>query len=204
MKTSIAAGCLAIGAAVWLAGPGFTANVPQPPASGLPPLDYSLGPDSQPQAGVPQGTVTRQTLAPGKFFPGTPHNYQVYVPAQYDRSRPIAYMIFLDANGDRDNTDRPVKGVNDLTMPIKSPLDKNGMAIRNGIPGEHKSLLDLRLQYVLTLQRQQTAGFFWEVYNVLNTVNFGNVNGNRNASSFNTSTVADTARSMQIGVRYTF
>jgi gluconolactonase len=99
MKTSIAAGCFAIGAAVWLAGPGFTATVPQPPASGLPPLDYSLGPDSQPQPDVPRGTVTKHTLAPGKFFPGTPHNYQVYVPAQYDRSRPIAYMIFLDGSG---------------------------------------------------------------------------------------------------------
>jgi hypothetical protein len=117
---------------------------------------------------------------------------------------PVNETIGLDANGDRDNTDRPVKGVNDLTMPIKSPLDKNGVAVRNGIPGEHKSLLDLRLQYVVTLQRQQTAGFFWEVYNALNTVNFGNVIGNRNASNFGQSTVADTARSMQLGVRYTF
>ena len=52
----------------------------QAPLSGLPPVDYSLGPDSQPQPGVPAGTVTRHVLAPGKFFPGTPHNYQVYVP----------------------------------------------------------------------------------------------------------------------------
>ena len=88
-----------IGAAVWLAGPGFSAGVPQAPLSGLPPLDYSLGPDSQPQPGVPKGTVTRHTLAPGTFFPGTPHNYQVYVPAQYDPGRPIAYMIFLDGSG---------------------------------------------------------------------------------------------------------
>jgi sugar lactone lactonase YvrE len=65
----------------------------------LSPVDYSLGPDSQPHADVPHGTVTRHTLAPGKFFPGTPHNYQVYVPAQYEPSRPAAYMIFLDGNG---------------------------------------------------------------------------------------------------------
>jgi gluconolactonase len=73
--------------------------VAQAPSSELPPLDYSLGADSQPQAGVPKGTVTRHTLAPGKFFPGTPHNYQVYVPAQYDASHPLAYMIFLDGTG---------------------------------------------------------------------------------------------------------
>ena len=88
-----------IGAAVWLAGPGFTANVPQPPPSGLGPIDYSLAADSQPQPGVPIGTVTKHVLAPGKFFPGTPHNYQVYVPAQYEAGRPIAYMIFLDGSG---------------------------------------------------------------------------------------------------------
>ncbi len=70
-----------------------------PPPSGLPPADYSLGPDSQPQPGVPKGTVTRHVLAPGKFFPGTPHNYQVYVPAQHDAGRPMPFMIFLDGSG---------------------------------------------------------------------------------------------------------
>lgn len=60
---------------------------------------YSLGPDSQPVAGVPKGTVTRHVLAAGKYFPGTPHNYAVYVPAQYDASKPAAFMVFLDGSG---------------------------------------------------------------------------------------------------------
>jgi sugar lactone lactonase YvrE len=63
------------------------------------PVDYSLGTDSQQQASVPRGTVTEHTLAPGRFFPGTPHHYQVYVPAQYDANRPIPFMIFLDGSG---------------------------------------------------------------------------------------------------------
>src|SRR5438094_7614506 len=84
MKTVAAVGCFALALDA-----GF----------GQPPIDYSLGPDSQPGANVPKGTVTRHVLAPGKFFPGTPHNYQVYVPAQYDASRPIAFMIFLDGSG---------------------------------------------------------------------------------------------------------
>jgi gluconolactonase len=88
-------GCVVLGAAVWLAG----SQAPDNGVRGLPPLDYSLGRDSQPQPGVPAGTVTKHVLAPGTFFPGTPHNYQVYVPAQYDASRPIAYMIFLDGSG---------------------------------------------------------------------------------------------------------
>jgi gluconolactonase len=61
--------------------------------------DYTLGPDSQPQPGVPKGAVTRYTLAPGRFYPGTPHNYAVYVPAQYDSAKPAPFMIFLDGLG---------------------------------------------------------------------------------------------------------
>ncbi|HEY1804082.1 MAG TPA: alpha/beta hydrolase-fold protein [Terracidiphilus sp.] len=60
--------------------------------------DYTLGPDSQPQDGVPKGTVTKFTLAPGKDYPGTPHNCAVYVPAQYDAGKPTAFMIFLDGS----------------------------------------------------------------------------------------------------------
>jgi gluconolactonase len=68
--------------------------------------DYALGPDSQPQSGVPQGTVTKYKLEAGKFYPGTPHNYSVYVPAQYDASKPTPFMIFLDGSGVLGNTVR--------------------------------------------------------------------------------------------------
>jgi hypothetical protein len=51
---------------------------------------------------------------------------------------------------------------------------------------------------------ERTAGFFWEIYNALNRVNFGNPIGARNSADFLRSIVADEARSMQIGVRYTF
>ncbi len=60
--------------------------------------DYALGPDSQPHDGVPKGTVTKFILAPGKDYPGTPHNCAVYVPAQYDASKPTPFMIFFDGS----------------------------------------------------------------------------------------------------------
>ena len=60
--------------------------------------DYTLGPDSLPHEGVPKGTVTKFTLAPGKDYPGTPHNCAVYVPAQYDPGKPTPFMIFLDGS----------------------------------------------------------------------------------------------------------
>ena len=91
MKRMAAAGYVTIGIAVWLGA--------QAPLGDLPPVDYSLGPDSQPHPDVPKGTVTRHMLAPGKFFPGTPHNYQIFVPDQYNPGRPIPYMIFLDGGG---------------------------------------------------------------------------------------------------------
>ena len=91
------AGYALAGLAVWLGAqtPGAPVQAPL----GGPPVDYLLGSDSQPQPGVPQGTLTRHTLAPGKFFPGTRHNYQLYVPAQYDPARPMPFMIFLDGSG---------------------------------------------------------------------------------------------------------
>jgi gluconolactonase len=61
--------------------------------------DYTLGPDSQPHDGVPKGTVTKFILKPGKYYPGTPHNCAVYVPAQYDATKPTPFMIFLDGSG---------------------------------------------------------------------------------------------------------
>ncbi|MCX6625135.1 MAG: alpha/beta hydrolase-fold protein [Acidobacteria bacterium] len=61
--------------------------------------EYALGPDSQRQAGVPAGVVTFHTLPPGRFYPGTPHNYSVYVPAQYQAAKPAPFMIFLDGSG---------------------------------------------------------------------------------------------------------
>lgn len=98
VKHTAIAGLLSLAVAVWFGGQAPVAP-PQAPLSGLPPVSYSLGPDSQPQPGVPSGTLTKHTLAPGKFFPGTPHNYQLYVPALYDASRPAPFTIFLDGSG---------------------------------------------------------------------------------------------------------
>jgi gluconolactonase len=65
-------------------------------AAALHAQDYTPGSDSQVQPGVPKGTVTKLQIQPGKFYPGTPHDYSIYVPAQYDASKPAPFMIFLD------------------------------------------------------------------------------------------------------------
>src|SRR5579862_4859746 len=57
--------------------------------------DYPLGPDSQRQPGVPQGTVTKYTWT-SRIFPGTVRDYWVYVPAQYSAEKPACVMVFQD------------------------------------------------------------------------------------------------------------
>lgn len=117
---------------------------------------------------------------------------------------PINETVGLDVNGDRDNTDRPVRGVHDLIRPILSPLDANGRAVRNGIGGEKVVILDLRLQYVVPVQTSRTIGFFWEIYNAIDGVNYGNPTGVRSAANFMVRRVAGEPRTMQLGIRYTF
>jgi len=57
---------------------------------------YRLGPDSEPHPGVPQGKVTDWAKLPSEAYPGTLHDYCIYVPAQYDAKKPTALMIFQD------------------------------------------------------------------------------------------------------------
>jgi gluconolactonase len=64
--------------------------------------DPELGPDSKPQAGVPQGKVTQHRWASSNVFPGTERDYWVYVPAQYDGSAPACVMVFQDGGGFQD------------------------------------------------------------------------------------------------------
>lgn len=68
-------------------------------AAGCAGQEYTLGPDSQPHDGVPKGTVTRHTWNTSKIFPGTTRDYWVYVPAQYDGSKPACVMVFQDGAG---------------------------------------------------------------------------------------------------------
>ena len=73
-----------------------------------------------------------------------------------------------DVNGDGTTNDRPMQGVNDLaTLPSGNParscrqLDSRGVAVRNGIDGEAKTILDGRFQYVAPLRRATRPGCSW-------------------------------------------
>jgi enterochelin esterase-like enzyme len=60
--------------------------------------DYTLGPDSQPQAGVPKGRVEGPFVWKSTVFANTFRRYWIYVPAQYDAAKPAALMAFQDGH----------------------------------------------------------------------------------------------------------
>lgn len=80
--------CVLSGGLLWAAlvcGPAFAAD------------DYVLGPDSQKQADVPAGKLLNgKYVATEAHYPGTERDYWIYVPAQYDGSKPAALMVFQD------------------------------------------------------------------------------------------------------------
>ncbi len=63
------------------------------------PDDYQLGADSQFNPKVPHGEVTKYRWESSKVFPGTVRDYWVYVPKQYDATKPTAVMVFQDGGG---------------------------------------------------------------------------------------------------------
>lgn len=60
--------------------------------------DYSPGPDAMVKEGVPQGKVTQHTWK-STIFEGTERDYWVYVPAQYDGSKPACVLVCFDGGG---------------------------------------------------------------------------------------------------------
>jgi gluconolactonase len=58
--------------------------------------------------GVPMGTITGGTFASTVNYPGATCNYTVYVPKQYDGTKPVALMVFQDGPlyGDRNGVYR--------------------------------------------------------------------------------------------------
>jgi len=70
----------------------------QAPAGGQ--EEYKLGPDSLARGeGVEKGKVEKLEWNDSKVFPGTSRDWWIYVPSQYDRSKPAAVMVFQDGAG---------------------------------------------------------------------------------------------------------
>ncbi len=61
-------------------------------------LEFPLTEDSKPQPNVPKGTMLKDnyTAKESSVFPGTQREYQIYLPADFDKTKPAAFMVFQD------------------------------------------------------------------------------------------------------------
>jgi enterochelin esterase family protein len=57
---------------------------------------YPLGPKSNAQDGVPRGELIRSAWTNSTVYPGTVRDYWVYVPRQYNPTKPASVMVFQD------------------------------------------------------------------------------------------------------------
>ena len=103
--------------------------------------DYTLGVDSQPRADAPRGTVRTGTFSASKVFPGTTREYQVYVPAQYDATKPACLMVFFDGSGMMNAV-----GINPGTVPASAAP---GAKARSQRSYEYDSLGDANARFLL-------------------------------------------------------
>ena len=102
---------------------------------------------------------------------------------RYCSGNPINETIGEDANGDRDNNDRPVAEIpTKITDFVRARRQRPSDPER--IDGQGQTLVDLPVQYVKPMPKSQTVGFFWETYNVFNEIDYGNPTGNRNERNF--------------------
>jgi enterochelin esterase family protein len=98
---------------------------------------YPVHPDAQVKNGVPQGKV-EQFEWESKIFEGTRRKYSVYIPAQYDPSKPAAVMVFQDGH----SYENP-KGDFRATVVMDNLIHEGAMPVTVGIfidPG-HKGEL---------------------------------------------------------------
>jgi enterochelin esterase family protein len=126
--------------------------------------EYALGPDSQRQEGVPQGTVTKLAWNESKVFPGTQRDYWVYVPAQYKDDSPACVMVFQDGGNYVSETGQfrvPIvldNLIHKRELPVTIgvfinpgviPAEKPGEMPRRNRSFEYDSLSDLYARFVL-------------------------------------------------------
>jgi hypothetical protein len=118
----------------------------------------------------------------------------------------ISETVGRDVNGDNDNTDRPIRGIDDTAFPIRSEVDSQGRAVINGLTGPGSFLIDMSFRYQIPLGASHRRGLdlFYDVFNVLNRENLVPPTGNRRSANFMVSTAAQFARQMQMGVRVRF
>ncbi len=125
---------------------------------------YQPGPDAERKEGVPQGTVTKHVWDQSEIYPGTVRDYWVYVPKQYEKSKPACLMVFQDGAGfvnEKGHTRVPIVFDNLIhagEMPVTIgvfiqpgvvPATKKGQSPRKNRSFEYDTLSDQYVRFLL-------------------------------------------------------
>jgi enterochelin esterase-like enzyme len=84
----------------------------------------AYGPYSYEKPGVPKGRLSEKMVHESKIYPGMKTNWWIYVPAQYDASKPAAVMIWQDGEdpANREGATRAQIVFDNLTHEKKIPV----------------------------------------------------------------------------------
>ena len=111
--------------------------------------EYTLGVDSLPQDGVPQGTVVKREWTSSRIYPDTTHDYWVYVPAQYTGADEACVMVFQDGEAYL-HDEGPVRA----PTVFDNLIHKGEMPVTIGVflnPGRREREYDLRDEQYIPL-----------------------------------------------------
>ncbi|MBL8179805.1 MAG: esterase [Bryobacterales bacterium] len=80
--------------------------------------------ESYAQPGVPQGKLSEKLAHTSRIYDGMTSEYWIYVPAQYDASKPAALMVWQDGQGhtDRNGAARTLNAIDNLIHRKKIPV----------------------------------------------------------------------------------
>jgi enterochelin esterase-like enzyme len=81
-------------------------------------------PASYQQPGVPSGTLSPKIIHTSKIYDGMKSEYWIYVPAQYDKDKPAALMVFQDGGWytDRNGNNPALNVIDNLIAQKKIPV----------------------------------------------------------------------------------
>ena len=104
---------------------------------------FSIPPEAKIQDGVPQGVVTEHTFDQSTIFPGTTRTYWVYVPAQYDATKPACLMVFQDgrASVNRERGERMPTVFDNLIHAGEMPVTIGVFVNPGEVPPAHDNAL---------------------------------------------------------------
>jgi hypothetical protein len=164
--------------------------------------------DYEPEADYGRFASDRRQVFAGSVMYNVWRTFNIATVISSITGAPVNETVGRDVNQDQDNTDRPIRGVDDVARPIQSELDSQGRAVINGLQGPGSFLMDMSFRYSIPVSNQlgflDSFDLFYDIFNITNKTNLVPPTGNRQSPNFMVSTAAQFPRQMQFGIRVMF